>query len=92
MRELRVSGGTVCHERYPALSAQHHISDHLHFEETDDRTWMVLYWIAILFTSVNAVAREFSAGIKKAGNIISIPLASLAYHPGKKDGTMQWSW
>ncbi|HPE96876.1 MAG: heme exporter protein CcmB [Chitinophagales bacterium] len=29
------------------------------FEETDDRTWMVLYWIAILFTSVNAVAKSF---------------------------------
>nr|HPR30326.1 cytochrome C biogenesis protein [Chitinophagales bacterium] len=24
-----------------------------------DRTWMVLYWIAILFTSVNAVAKSF---------------------------------
>jgi heme exporter protein B len=29
------------------------------FEETDDRTWMVLFWIAILFTSVNAVAKSF---------------------------------
>ena len=29
------------------------------FETTDDRTWMVMFWIAILFTSVNAVAKSF---------------------------------
>lgn len=29
------------------------------FEEVDDRVWMVLFWIAVLFTSVNAVAKSF---------------------------------
>jgi len=29
------------------------------FESLDDRTWMVLFWISILFTSVNAVAKSF---------------------------------
>lgn len=31
------------------------------FERMDDRTWVLLFWIVVLFTAANAVARSFVA-------------------------------
>lgn len=32
---------------------------YLSFEKLDDRTWILLFWITLLFTAVNAVAKSF---------------------------------
>lgn len=35
---------------------------YLSFEDPDGRTWVLLFWIALLFTAANAVAKSFVGG------------------------------
>ena len=50
---------------------------YLAFGEMEGRTWVTLFWIVVLFASVNAVLKSFAQGLNPESAILSIHLLYL---------------